>query len=65
MKRIRSPKDDEERDQGAVIKSVYDALNIEPNKIDFAAMRMNYWQFFSSPWASSVQHEERHLELAR
>lgn len=65
LKRIRSPKDDEERDQGAVIKSVYDALNIEPNKIDFARIRMKYWQFFSSPWACSVEYEERHLELAR
>ena len=48
-----------------VMKSVYDALNIEPNQMDYDKIRMKYWQFFSSPWASSVEYEERHLELAR
>ena len=57
--------DEEVRDQGTVIKSVYDALNIKPNEIDFAKIKMKYWQFFSSPWASSIEYEERHLELAR
>ena len=65
LKRIRSPKDDEERDQGAIIQSVYDALNIKPTEIDFTKIKMHYWQFFSSPWASSMEYEERHLELAR
>ena len=65
LKRIRSPKDDEERDQGAIIQSVYDALNIKPTEIDFTKIKMQYWQFFSSPWASSMEYEERHLELAR
>ena len=62
---MSSPRDDEEREQGTVIKSVYDALNIKPNEIEFAKIKMNYWQFFSSPWASSIEYEERHLELAR
>ena len=65
MKRIRAPEDDEERDQGAVIKNIYDALNIKLNEIDYNHIRMKYWQFFSSPWASSIEYEERHLELAR
>jgi hypothetical protein len=65
LKRIHDPKDDEERDQGTLIKSVYDALNIKPSEIDFEKIKMNYWQFFSSPWASSIEYEERHLELAR
>ena len=40
LKRIRAPKDEEERDQGAVMKSVYDALNIEPNQMDYDKIRM-------------------------
>jgi len=68
LKRIKAPKDDEERDQGTVIKSVYDALNItlkDIDMIDMNSVRMQYWQFFSSPWASSIEYEQRHLELAR
>ena len=65
MKRIRAPEDDEERDQGAVLKSIYDALNIKLDEIDHNRIQMKYWQFFSSPWASSMENEERHLELTR
>ena len=65
LNRIESPKTGEERVQGSVIKSIYDALNIDLNKVDMKKIQLNYWQFFSSPWASNIEYEERHLELTK
>ena len=64
-KRIESPQDDEEREQGSIIRSVFDALHISINECDSNLTPMQYWQFFSSPWASSIEYEQRHLELTR
>ena len=58
MKRLKSPKDGEER----IMQNCYNRLKIP---IESQSMDLHYWQYFSSPWAANIEFETRHQELTR